>query len=334
MAKSANQKPKLLYLARILYRETDDAHGLTLTEIAALLERQGIAADRKTLYTDIEELRTFGMDINRAQHGRRVEYSLGEREFQLPELKLLVDSVQASRFITERKTRDLIRKLEGLVSRYEAVQLQRQVVNSGRIKSMNETIYYSVDTLHSAMAEGTRIRFRYFRWDMHKRQVLRHGGKEYLASPWALVWNSENYYLLAYDGTGMKTYRVDKMLDIRPAGGPREGAEAFRRINIADYSSRVFGMYGGEPVHAVLEADESLAGVFIDRFGSDVMLVPAGEGRFRALVDVEISNQFIGWVVGLGSGVRITEPPAAVEAMRRRVEELRSQYPAQNGTDA
>ena len=193
MAKGKHQKLKLLYLIKILMKETDDGHGLSRQNIIDRLNARGISADRKTLYSDFEELRAFGIDIITEHEGNDWTYHIGEREFELAELKLLVDSVQSARFITERKSRELIKKLESLVSRHEAKQLHRQVLISGRVKTMNESIYYNVDKIHTAINADSRIRFQYFQWNVKKEMVLRHNGAWYHVSPWALVWDNENY---------------------------------------------------------------------------------------------------------------------------------------------
>ena len=253
MAKGTNQKLKLLYLAQIFSEETDEDHGLTLAEIAQRLSRLDINAERKTLYQDFEELRRFGMDICTNQEGKSFRYFLGSRTFQLPELKLLVDAVQSSRFITEQKSRELIKKLETLTSRSNANQLQRQVLIAGRIKTMNESIYYNVDGLHTAIAKERQIQFRYFRWGPDKTMILRHNGELYTVSPWHLCWDDENYYLVAYDSASgrIKHYRVDKMKNITITDLPRDGAETMEHLDLTIYTRRLFGMFGGaDPGHA------------------------------------------------------------------------------------
>ena len=202
--KGENQKLKMLYLARIFSEETDERHALTMPQIRSKLAACGVNADRKTLYQDFEELRSFGMDIIAERIGRDSYYYLGSRAFELPELKLLVDSVQSAKFITDKKSGQLIRKLEGLVSRHEGKLLQRQVVISGRVKTMNESIYYNVDKLHDAIGAGCQIRFKYYQWNVHKEMVLRKGGAWYQVSPWVLMWDNENYYLVAYDSEDQK----------------------------------------------------------------------------------------------------------------------------------
>lgn len=198
MAKKSNQKIKLLYLMKILLENTDDEHGMTLAEISDALGEYGIDAERKTLYDDIDVLCLFGLDIEKRK-GKSVTYHVISREFELPELKLLVDAVQSSRFITHKKSNELIKKIEGFASRYEAQELQRQVFVANRIKAMNESIYYAVDYIHDAINRDAKIAFQYFTWDEHKQKKLRHGGKIYLISPWALTWDDENYYMIGYD---------------------------------------------------------------------------------------------------------------------------------------
>ena len=238
MAKSGNQKGKLLYLAEIFHRETDEAHGLTLAELTERLAAYGVQAERKTLYADMEELRRCGLDIDSWKEGREYRYRLASREFELPELKLLVDAVQASRFITESKSRSLIKKLESLVSVHDARQLQRQVLIAGRVKTMNESIYYNIDKLHSAIGEGKQIRFQYFQWTVEKKEALRRDGGWYCVSPWHLRWDDENYYLIAYDAEAdrVKHYRVDKMKRITLLEAPRLGQERMARFDPAVYT--------------------------------------------------------------------------------------------------
>ena len=328
MAKGNNQKLKLLYLARIFAQETDENNALTLQQIAGKLQDCDVSADRKTLYQDFEELQRFGMDIISEKRGRNTYYYLGAREFELPELKLLVDSVQAARFITDRKSRELIRKLEGLVSRHQASQLHRQVIISGRVKTMNESIYYNVDKLHEAINSDVQIRFQYFQWNLAGEMQLRRDGAWYHVSPWCLTWDDEYYYLVGYDAADdrIKHYRVDKMLRIAVTGERRAGRQRFREFDMAHYTKGLFGMYGGERVTVSLEGENRMAGVLIDRFGKDIWIMPAGEGRFVARVEASISPQFFGWIVGLGEGIRITAPESVVSQMREQVYRLNAQY--------
>lgn len=328
MAKGTNQKRKLLYLAQIFSEETDEDHGLTLAEIAQRLSRLDINAERKTLYQDFEELRRFGMDICTNQEGKSFRYFLGSRTFQLPELKLLVDAVQSSRFITEQKSRELIKKLETLTSRFNANQLQRQVLIAGRIKTMNESIYYNVDGLHTAIAKERQIQFRYFRWGPDKTMILRHNGELYTVSPWHLCWDDENYYLVAYDSASgrIKHYRVDKMKNITITDLPRNGAETMEHLDLTVYTRRLFGMFGGEPIRVTLEGDDDMINVLIDRFGDEIPLSRTDGDRVETRVDVAVSPQFLGWVASFGGKLTVTSPPSVKEQMRTLARKLSEQY--------
>lgn len=326
MPKGANQKLKLMYIAKALSERTDDEHGISVQEIISYLNDYDIDADRKTIYLDLDELRLFGYDIVKEQIGRNVYYRLASRDFELPELKLLVDSVQSAKFITERKSRQLIKKLEGLVSVHEAKKLHRQVIITGRVKAMNESIYYNVDKLHAAIGEDKQIRFHYFQWNVKKEQVLRRGGEWYRMSPWALLWDDENYYLVAYDAEAgkLKHFRVDKMTDIAAVDKRREGKEFVQ--DIAAYSKTLFGMYGGKEERVTILCRNDMAGAIIDRFGKDVSLIPQDSEHFTVSVNVTASGQFMGWIIGLGDGVKIISPPSVVEEMRKTAERLTEQY--------
>ncbi len=328
MAKGENQKLKMLYLVRIFSRETDEDHALTMPEIIRRLAHFGVSAERKTLYLDFEELRRFGLDLIAEQRGRQTWYYLGSRDFELPELKLLVDAVQASRFITEKKSAQLIRKLERLSSIHEAKHLQRAVLTSGRIKTMNESIYYNVDKIHAAIGENRQIRFHYFQWNVRKEMELRRGGAWYRVSPWGLVWDDENYYLVAHDAREdrIKHYRVDKMLHLEKTKEARQGRDRYLDMDLIRYQRRLFGMFGGEEMQVTLEAENAMAGILIDRFGKDVNFRKKDADHIEITVDVAVSPQFLSWVAALGKGIRITGPDRAVELMRREIMRLRDQY--------
>jgi predicted DNA-binding transcriptional regulator YafY len=328
MPKGANQKLKLYYLSRILTEKTDDEHSLTLSEIQHYLEEYGVTANRKSLYDDFNALEVLGIEVIGERSSRDYVYHVGKKQFELAELKLLVDSIQSSKFITEKKSNDLINKLTGLASDYEAKQLRRQVFVHGRIKTMNESIYYNVDVIHTAIAQNSKITFQYFQWDVHKKMVLRHSGAIYEASPWALSWDDENYYLIAYDSVAgkIKHFRVDKMKNIRIKEEKREGKSSFKEFDMAAYAKKTFGMFGGEEQSVKMLCDNSLAGVIIDRFGKEVMMVPVDDEHFEVNVKVAVSRQFFGWVIALGEGVKITEPERVVEQMREEIYRLNKQY--------
>ncbi len=328
MAKGENQKLKLLYLKKIFMEETDDSHALSLQDIISRLNAYGISANRKTIYSDFEELRKYGIDIITEHEGNEWTYHIGEREFELAELKLLVDSVQSAKFITEKKSQSLIKKLENLVSRHDAKQLHRQVLISGRIKTMNESIYYNVDKIHTAINADSRIKFQYFQWNVKKEMILRHNGAWYDISPWALVWDDENYYMIGYDSSSnqIKHYRVDKMLKIAATDKPREGKEKMRSFDIPKYSRQLFGMYGGEEIRVSLEAANHMAGILIDRFGKDIRIIPKDNTSFTAYVSVAVSPQFLGWIISLGEDVRITGPDTVLDMMKEETLRLTRQY--------
>ncbi len=328
MSKQENQKLKLLYILQILKEKTDDEHGITVADLIDELAQYDVTAERKSIYSDLKALESFGVDIISEKVGRNVYYHIAGREFELAELKLLVDSVQAAKFITERKSDRLIRKIESLASVYEAQQLQRQVFVADRIKTMNESIYYNVDKLHQAIGSDAKVSFKYVQWNEKKQLIPRHDGKLYIVSPWALSWDSDNYYLIAYDSEdeSIRHYRVDKMLDIKELKERREGKRIFRQFDMAKYAMKTFGMFGGKDYRVRLRCKNSYAGIIIDRFGRDVMLVPDGEEHFTVNVDVMLSPQFIAWVIGLGDGVKIVSPDEVVDAMRSEIKRLSKQY--------
>ena len=323
-----NQKLKLLYLIKIFTEDTDDQHALTLPQIAEKLDAYGVSAERKTLYQDFELLRDFGFDIIGQQARRNFYYHMGNRRFELPELKLLVDSVQSAKFITDKKSNALIKKLEGMVSKYEARKLQRQVIISGRIKAMNESIYYNVDKLHEAIGTDRQIRFKYFRWNINKEMELRKDGGWYQVSPWALMWDDENYYLVGYDAEDgkIKHYRVDKMWRISVADRKREGKEQFKAFNMPRYTKSLFGMFGGEEVKVTLEAENGMVGILLDRFGKDIPVKPVDADHFRTSVVVAVSSQFLGWIMALGDGVKIIGPDKVVARMKEEIRLISKMY--------
>ena len=329
MAAGDNQKLKMLYLVKIFSEETDDSHALSLQEIAERLEAYGVNAERKTLYKDFGELEKFGLEILSEQAGRNVLYHLATRRFELPELKLLVDAVQGSRFITEKNSRQLIKKLESLASVHEAQKLQRQVLITGRIKAMNESIYYNVDMLHEAINRDRQIRFQYFQWNMNREQELRHGGEWYQISPWCLLWDDENYYLVAYDANDrkIKHYRVDKILRLSITDKPREGKQQFKEFDAAKYTRGLFGMYGGWLTRVTLEGRRDMVGPLIDRFGKDITIQPIDDDTFTTSVEVSASRHFIAWIIALGDGIRITGPKSLVDDMRAEAKRLAELYP-------
>ena len=329
MARASGQKLKLLYLTKILMEETDEGHAISTQELIDRLESLGIHSERKSIYDDIACLQQFGYDILQMQSRQGGGYYMAGREFELAELKLLVDAVQSSRFITPKKSRELIGKLEKLASRHDAGKLRRQIHVVGRVKAGNESVYYGIDALHRAIQENRQIAFRYLEWNEQGQLVPRRQGRPYQVSPWALLWREENYYLLAWDGDAgmMKHYRVDKMAEVEVLAEERLGQEVFGRLDLAVYADKTFGMYGGREETVVLELPRQLAGVVLDRFGKDTPLRREGEDRLRARIAVVVSDQFYGWLAGLGRGVRILGPRWVREEYCGRLQEILEQYP-------
>ena len=325
MARGSKQKFKLIYLMKIMQEKTDDEHSLTMPQIIEELDRYGVSAERKSIYSDLQDMSDFfGVEIIKEQVGRETYYHVGNRKFELAEVKLLIDAIQSSKFITERKSRELIKKIKEFVSEYQAAQLQRQTFVHGRIKTMNESIYYSVDEIHNAIAANKKIRFKYFSWQSDKSQYLLHGGNYFVVSPWALTWDDENYYLVAFDDFEKKCkhYRVDKMIKPQVINESRDGEEQFKDLDMATYSKATFGMYGGEKKTVKIQFHNRMSGVFIDRFGKDITLRPLDEKHSELNVEVFISPQFYGWIFGLGKDVKVVAPQDVVEEMRQKAREF------------
>ena len=331
MPKQADQKAKILDLLRILRERTDETHGLSMSELIAALAEYGITAERRSIYDDIAHLRQFGLEIL-TRRTATTEYYLASRIFEAAELKLLVDAIQSSRFITHRKSRQLIGKLEGLTSRYEAQSLQRQVYVTNRIKTVNEHIYYNIDRIHAAIASGRKISFRYFRWIVdetgHIRKEYRHSGYRYVISPWALTWEDENYYLIGYDSKAgvIKHYRVDKMESMAITKRPREGEDHFQAFDMALYAKKVFGMFGGAETTVRLRFAKDLIGVVIDRFGEDVPLQTVTDDDFQITVSVVTSPQFFSWLFAFGDKVQILSPAEVIQAFQNQLQAAQRAY--------
>lgn len=323
MPKTANQKTRILELYRFLLRESSEEHPLTVAEIGEHLEAIGMPANRKTVMDDLHALSDAGVDLLSAR-GKGGGYFIGAREFESAELKLLIDAVQSSRFISESKSRALIGKLLGQTSRHEEKHLGRSVYVAGRVKSENTELFYTVDVIHTAILSDRSISFLYYDWTEAHRQEARHGGKRYLVSPCMLSWDNEFYYLLAYDGESdsLRHYRVDKMRKIRSEDTPRQGRALWERIcqNPAAYENELFGKFAGEETTVLLSVDRSLAGVIVDRFGEDLPFLSDGDGAgtFRVSVKVRISPVFLSWVMQFGARMRILSP----ESVRREMREL------------
>ncbi len=334
MAKTVNQKKRILAVREILQRETDENNRLTIPELIQRLELQDISAERKSLYDDIEVLRQAGDDVQ-LMRGKGSGYYLGSRLFELPELKLLVDAVQASRFVTAKKSSGLIKKLASLTSREQARALQRQVVVTGRIKNMNESIYYVVDTIQTAIAADRKLRFRYAGWVLDRSapggfaRKDRHDGRFYSVSPWALVWMEENYYLIAFDhdSNSIRHYRVDKMHHQTVVKSPRQGKEQFENFDLPGYTQSLFGMFSGAPQQVHLEMAEELVGVLVDRFGTGLTLQSAEQqGWFSVRLQVVPGPTFYGWVLSFGTRARVLGPADVRQSLAQYAADVAAMY--------
>lgn len=320
MGKQGGQKAKLLILRQLLLERGDEERPIPTGQLIEELARRGVRAERKSIYTDMELLREQGMDVQ-FRKGKPSGWFVGQRDFELAELKLLVDAVQSSRFISHKKSGELIGKLEGLASQGQAKQLQRQVYVDRRVKTDNEGVYYAIDKLHAAIAAGRAVTFRYFDYNVDKEKVFRREGRRYAISPYGLIWGDENYYLVGWDHAAkeLRHYRVDKMAELTVTGLPRSGGGACKDFQLAEYGRKHFHMFSGREAQVRLRCEDRFVNVMLDRFGQDVMLIPDGEGHFLLTVEAVVSPQFYGWLFGLGTGVALTAPDWAVEEYRERL---------------
>ncbi len=325
MPRSANQKTKLLHLLQIFFYDSDEDHPLTVPALVEKLEEKGISAERKSIYNDIETLQQMDFDI---QLRRGKGYFLGERIFQLAELKLLVDAVQSSKFIPARKSSQLIEKLEQLTSRHLAQGLQRQVFVAGRVKTMNDRVYYNIDTIHQAISHNRQITFQYFKYDRERNKAFRHGGRIYQVSPFTLLRSDENYYLIAYDALSeeIRHYRVDKMTQVTCDRRRRSGIEAYQSFDLGEYTRIHFGMFRGREADVLLRCENRMADILIDRFGDQISMAPDGADHFTCTVRLAVSTQFFGWLFGLGDGIRIVGPDWVVEELREQMKRIGGLY--------
>ena len=325
MPKSDNQKLKIFYILDYLQRNSHQDHPIRAAELIQMLDQQhNIACDRKTVYSDIAALQDYGVDIV-SLPGKNGGYYIASRNFELPELKLLIDAVQSSRFLTEKKSRELIEKLCNQCSVHDARLMRRDVLVSGRVKSMNETIYYNVDAIQDAIALNRQITFRYFDWDLNGKRNYRE--KQYEASPYGLCQDNENCYLLAHSPRhGVTSYRVDRMQDIRISDQPRTPCPELSGKKLTEYANRLFQMFDGETTAVKLRFHRSLTNVVIDRFGRDTMLIPDGEEHFVFTVNVAVSPMFLSWLLGFGNKAKILYPQSVIDSFTAMCREALEQY--------
>lgn len=332
MSKLGNQKLKLLYLLEIFKEKTDEEHGLTLAQIKTELDKYGVTSERKSLYSDIELLCRFGYDIVGNKKGRCFEYKLvSGRDYQLAEVKLMVDAIQSTRFITHKKSAELIKKLEKEVSVYEAKELQRTVFIEKRSKTDNESIYISIDQIYRAIQSKKQITFNYYEWTVSYGGLSkvterpRKNGELYRVSPWCMLWNDEKYYLVAYDAHSekIKHYRVDKIKNVNVIDEKREGEKAFKGFDLPIYVKRNFGMFGGDELQEVtIRISNKLIGVVIDQFGNDYQIIPYDDDYSDVTITVYVTQQFFGWLFGLGEEVGIIYPEDVVKQYRKAAKRI------------
>lgn len=327
MAKSEKQKLKLLYIRDLLLEKTDCDHAITTNEIIQELEKVGISAERKSIYQDIQLINDHVVEVQK-KTSKPQGYYVEDRDFELAEVKLLVDLVEAAKFVTDTKSRALIKKLEHLTSVHRGKKLQRQVLVTDRIKTANESIYYNVDCIHEAISQNKKISFLYYRWTVQKTEELRHNGEPYTINPWRLTWADENYYLIGYDEEEgkVKYYRVDKMKKVQILLEDRKGSEYMSDFDFGNLHKRTFGMFAGEEEVVTLRMSEKMAGVVVDRFGKGITIRPLENGEFETRVKVAVSNQFFGWVAGLGTDAQIKGPNSVKDKYRNYLMSLVRQY--------
>ena len=323
MPKQEGQKSKLLALLRIFEQQTDENHLLNVPQLVELLEAQGIRCERKSVYSDIEALGALGYDI-KLRRGRGGGYFLASRTFDLAELKLLVDAVQASRVVSGTTSRRLIHKLEKLCSNYEGSQLQRQVYVEGRPKTDSKSLLYSIDALHEAINNGKMVEFLYRKADSREKEKR-------IVSPWQLAWENGCYYLIAYqdekEPAGIRNYRVDRMSSVTVLGDARRGKAEFRQFDLPAYLRKHFNMFGGPEYRVTLRCTADLESAMRDRFGKTPLFVPEEDGAyFHFDVPVCVSPQFYGWVCGFGGKVEVTAPAAVRAQLHEMVQGLAEQH--------
>ncbi len=299
-------KSRLLYILNLLYHESDEDHSITITQILERLQQAKIESNRRTVAHDLKVLADNGFDVV-CNKSRQNQYFIGDRQFELPELKLLVDAVQASKFISTKKSKVLIDKLSALTSVHQSDELNRQLYVDKQVKSNNEAIYYTVDLLHSAINTKKQVEFKYYEYNQHKKKVYKHNGKVYVFSPYGLIWNNDSYYVIGYCKSHDKIikFRVDRIAHPKISQAP--SVPQPDDFNIAEYSRTVFQMF------VVLECRNTLMKTIIDRFGDDVETEPAGKEHFKATVTASTSNTFFGWVFSFGGDMRIIAPQEVKE---------------------
>ena len=325
MPKSDNQKLKILYILDYLEKNSHEDHPVRASELISMLENQhNISCDRKTVYSDVAALVDYGVDIVSIP-GKNGGYYVASRNFELPELKLLIDAVLSSKYLTEKKSRQLIEKLCGQCNNDDARLIQRDIYVSGRVKSMNETIYYNVDAVQEAIAENKQISFRYFDWGIDGKR--RYRSNSYTASPYGLCQNNENCYLLAFsERHGITSYRIDRMSDISLAEQKRVPCPELTGNALIEHAQRLFQMFAGDAVSVKMRFHRDLCNAVMDQFGQDVMYIPDGEDHFTLTANVAVSPMFLAWIIGFGNKAQILYPQSVIDKCRALCSESLEQH--------
>ena len=314
-----NNKTRILLILDLLKKKTDESHALKASDLLESIQNEGLKCDRKTLYDDIRSLTDAGFDIIHEQGGG---YKLLSGEFEDAELRLLADAVYSSKFISAGKTRILAEKLKNQTSIYMASSMIRNIYSSDT-KTPNEEVLYNVDTLSRAIQNEKNVEFEYLVWGKDKKLVTK-GKKKRILSPWALIWQDQNYYLLAYDPEAgkMKHFRVDKMRHVLETQESRQGEDEYRKIDVSSYIEETFSMYGGKQETIILDFPEELIGIAYDRFGTDITQRKGEAGRIIVRTKCYVSNQFYGWLTGLGPDVKLAGPDTAVSEYKEYLNNL------------
>ena len=335
MRNYSNPKLKLLYVKEFFEEMTDEDHPATMPDILAYLEGKNIHAERKGIYTDIGYLEDYGMELRdiskEDKYGedknlRNRMYRLLDRDFEPSEVKLILDSVASSKFLSEKKSMDLMAKLEKLVSVHQRQSLKRQIKVTGRVKSMNGSVMYNVDTIHVAIASDTTVKFKYFHYNTKKEREYTHDGKPYEVSPWTLLYDNSNYYLLAFVDDKIRTFRVDRMAEVKQGAKERQGKAQFEAFDLVAFTKATFGMYSGTEEKVEMQFHNSLIDTVIDKFGKEIFITPVDDSHFKITVPVAVSPQFFGWIFGLGGKVTILGPKSVVKQMKDMLGRVGERY--------
>ena len=324
MARENFRKIKLLKLLETLRQNTDEQHPMSTSSIISSLAQMEITCDRRTLAQDIATLSNLGYEIMTTTVGHEKAYYVEDRNFSIPELKILIDAVQASSFITEKKSEELINKIASLAGSHRAEVLKRNMVCFNTRKHSNERIFYNVNDLEDAILRQKKVLFRYFDLNENGERVYRRDGHRYVVEPIALVFNEDNYYLTCYSSRHDSTsnYRIDRMDSVEVIEEDCCEKAIALRDQVATYTEQAFKMFGGQLEDIVLEFDRGLIGVVYDKFGESVKMMPSGENKIIATVKVMISPTFWGWLFQFGNQMKIISPSSAVSMYAEKAQSI------------